>query len=178
MDIPKNKHVHIFDFDETLCKTNAEIKIKDLEQSIEYFMHPTDYPEWRLEGWVEKYPNRYEMDFSEFRGYPTLGVAIKGTLTLLKILLTSEEDLCVLVTGRDELSGPRAWLLNNEVDVDKMILMCSGDPNKRMCYESVINTTQPKKVTLYEDTRIYIDQCEEICRKYEISFTYNLINEK
>ena len=115
-----------------------------------------------------------ETNFSD----ENMSTAIVNLRFSLNVDLTSEEDLCVLVTGRDELSGPRAWLLNNEVDVDKMILMCSGDPNKRMCYESVINTTQPKKVTLYEDTKLYIDQCEEICKKYEVSFTYNLINER
>jgi len=178
MNLPKDKHVHIFDFDETLCKTNAEIKIVDHDQGLTMLMHPTDYPDWRNEGWVEQYPDRYEMDFSNFQGYPMYGTQIKGTTTLLKVLLTSEEDLCVLVTGRDELSGPRAWLLNNGIDVDKMILMCSGNPNKRPCYESVINTLQPKQVTLYEDTELYIEQCTEICKKYDVPFTYKLIDER
>ena len=114
------------------------------------------------------------MDFSSFQGYPVYGTPIKGTLGLLKVLLTSEEDLCVIVTGRDELSGPRAWLMNHGVDVDKMILMCSGDPNKRMCYESVINTLQPNQITIYEDTSIYIEQCREVCTKYKVPFDFKL----
>ena len=175
MNLPKNKHVHVFDFDETLCQTNAKIGIKDLEQGIEFLMHPTDYPDWALEGWLKKFPNRYELDFSNFRGYPIYGTPIKNVVTLLKILLTSDEDLCVLVTGRDELSGPRAWLLNNEIDVDKMILMCSGNPDKRMCYESVINTLQPSAITIYEDTETYINQCKEVCKKYEVPYDYKLI---
>jgi hypothetical protein len=175
LNLPKEKLVHIFDFDETLCKTNAKIKIKDLEQNMSFDMHPTDYPEWREEKWVERYPKRFSMDFSDFQGYPVYGVPIKGTIRLLKVLLTSDEDLCVVVTGRDELSGPRAWLMNNGVDVNKMILMCSGDPNKRMCYESIINTLQPNKIILYEDSQIYIDQCSEVCSKYEINFEWNLI---
>ena len=175
LNLPKNKHVHIFDFDETLCKTNGKVSIIDNDEEIRFFLHPSDYPEWREERWVENYPGRFEMDFSEFTGYPTKGTAISGTLTLLKILLTSEEDLCVLVTGRDELSGPRAWLLNHEVDVDKMIILCSGDPNKRMCYESVINTLQPNQITIYEDTSIYIEQCREVCTKYKVPFDFKLI---
>lgn len=178
MNLPKNKHVHIFDFDETLCKTNAKIKIEDLEQNVSFELHPTDYPSWREEGWPERYPGRYDMDFSSFQGYPLYGTAIHRTITLLKVLLTSEEDLCILVTGRDELSGPRAWLLNNNIDVDKMILMCSGDPNKRPCYESIINTLQPSKITIYEDTLVYIEQCSEICGKYEVEFDHKLIDER
>ncbi len=175
MELPKNKHVHIFDFDETLCKTNGEIIITDNDQEITFCMTPTNYPEWRLEGWVENFPGRFHMDFSDFTGYPIKGEPISGTLTLLKILLTSEDDPCVLVTGRDELSGPRAWLLAHGVDVDKMIMMCSGDPNKRMCYESVINTLQPQQVTIYEDSTVYVNQCQEVCTKYDIPFDAKIV---
>jgi len=175
LNLPKDKHVHIFDFDETLCKTNGKVRIRDNHQNLDFFLHPTDYSIWREEGWIENFPNRFDMDFQDFTGYPTKGVAIKGTLTLLKILLTSEEDLCVLVTGRDELSGPRAWLLNHEVDVDKMILMCSGDPNKKMCYESIINTLQPNQITIYEDAFVYIEQCRTTCTKYDVRFDFKHI---
>jgi len=177
LNLPKEKHVHIFDFDETLCKTNASITIKDKKYGVDIIMHPTNYPGWREEGHVEKHPGRYELDFSQFQGYPVYGEPIDKTVLLLKVLLTSDEDVCVLITGRDELSGPRAWLLNHGIDVDKMILMCSGNPNKRMCYESAINTLRPKKIYLYEDTPLYIDQCKEVCEKYEIAFYPNLIEE-
>tara|TARA_R110001592_G_scaffold188358_3_gene433507 strand:+ start:13477 stop:14010 length:534 start_codon:yes stop_codon:yes gene_type:complete len=177
MNLPKNKLVHIFDFDETLCKSNAKIKVEDLEQNMSFEIHPTDYPDWREEGWIESHPGRYELDFSNFQGYPLNGEAIKGTVSLLKVLLTSEDDLCVLVTGRDELSGPRAWLLNNGIDADKMILMCSGDPNKMMCYESIINTLQPKDVIIYEDSYVYVEQCRKVCKKYDIKFDYKIIDQ-
>ena len=123
LNLPKEKHLHIFDFDETLCKTNASITIKDKKYGVDIIMHPTNYPGWREEGHVEKHPGRYELDFSEFQGYPVYGEPIDKTVLLLKVLLTSDEDVCVLITGRDELSGPRAWLLNHGIDVDKMILV-------------------------------------------------------
>ena len=178
LNLPKNKHVHIFDFDDTLCKTNGLVKITDDECGVSFFLEAEEYPGWRLNGPGNSDLSRYSLDFSEFRGYPTKGVSIKSSVLLLRTLLLSDEDLCVMVTGRDELSGPKAWLRNHSVDVDKMILMCSGDPNKRMCYESVITTLEPNNITLYEDCQIYVDQCEEVCKKYGISFTYRLINEK
>ncbi len=175
MNLPKNKHVHIFDFDETLCKTNAEISVYDNEEDVTFFLHPTNYPAWREQQWVERFPGRFDMNFSEFQGYPTKGTPISGTVTMLKVLLTSEEDLCVLVTGRDELSGPRAWLLGQNIDADKMIIMCSGNPDKKPAYESVINTLQPAKITIYEDTDIYIEQCQTVCEKYNIPFDFRQI---
>lgn len=178
LNLPKEKHVHIFDFDDTLCKTNGLVKVTETDNDITFFLEAEEYPEWRING-LGSDVTKYDLDFSDFRGYPTKGVSIKSMVLLLRTLLLSEsEDLCVLVTGRDELSGPKAWLRNHDVDVDKMILMCSGDPNKRMCYESIISTLEPKQITLYEDCQIYVDQCEEICKKYEVSFTYRLINEK
>jgi len=170
MKLPKEKHVHIFDFDNTLCKSNGMVKIFDTEFGHDFYFTATEYSDWREERYVERFPDRYEMDFTEFTGYPLNGVAIQGTMTLLKVLLLSEEDLCVLVTGRDELSGPRAWLLNNEIDVDKMILICSGNPDKRMSYESVINTLQPSAITVYEDSLPAINQCKEVCTKYHVPF--------
>ncbi len=46
--------------------------------------------------------------------------------------------------------------------------MCSGDPNKRMCYESLINTFLPSFITIFEDCEVYINQCEEIAAKYKV----------
>ena len=175
MILPKQKAVHIFDFDETLCKSNGLVKITDVYDNTEMFLTATEYSDWREEGHIEDFPGRYAMDFSQFTGYPLRGQPISGTITLLKILLTSDEDLCVLVTGRDELSGHRAWMLNNEIDVDKMILLCSGNPNKRMSYESVINTLQPSSITVYEDSLPAIRQCEEVCKKYEVEFSFKRI---
>lgn len=175
MKFPKEKHIHIFDFDETLCKSNGLVKITDTQEDRVFHLSATEYSDWREKRYYEKYPGRFDMDFGDFTGYPLNGTAIKGTVTLLKILLLSSEDPCILVTGRDELSGPRAWLINNEVDVDKMILMCSGNPNKRMAYESVINTLQPLEITVYEDSQSAIDQCEEVCKKYDIKFNSKLI---
>ena len=175
MILPKQKAVHIFDFDETLCKSNGFVRIVDREYDSEMLLTATDYSDWREENWVENFPKRFNMDFSQFTGYPLNGTPISGTITLLKILLTSDEDLCVLVTGRDELSGPRAWMLNNEIDVDKMILLCSGNPNKRMSYESVINTLQPSSIIVYEDSLPAIKQCEEVCKKYEVEFSFKRI---
>ena len=175
MNFPKEKHVHIFDFDETLCKSNGLVKITDTQVGCVFHLSATEYSDWREKRDYEKFPGRFDMDFKDFTGYPLNGSAIKGTVTILKILLLSPDDPCILVTGRDELSGPRAWLLNNGIDVDKMILMCSGNPNKRMAYESVINTLQPLEITVYEDSAPAIAQCKEVCKKYDIKFNSKLI---
>ncbi len=164
----QNKHLVIFDFDETLCKTNGKVELRhnNLNTSEPTYLTPFEYAEFReLGGYDDKI---HELDFKDFIGYPKNGEPILPVLHQLFDVLKSESYIVALVTGRDELSGPKAWLNDNFVDTSKMILMCAGDPNKRMCYESLMNTYEPTSVTIYEDCKYYIAQCEEICAKYRV----------
>ena len=82
--------------------------------------------------------------------------------------MLDDSYICALVTGRDELSGPREFLNNWYIDTNSMILLCSADPNKKPCFEGLINTLIPSAVTIYEDCSAYIIQCEAVCAKYKI----------
>lgn len=162
----QNKHLVIFDFDETLCKTHGKVVCTDLETSEKQYLTPSEYSDFRELGDYDD--KKHDLNFSDFIGYPDKGEAILPVINKLFEALRSEQYLVALVTGRDELSGPKAWLGDNYVDTSKMLLLCSGDPNKRMCYESLINTYEPTDVTVYEDCTYYIAQCEEVCAKYQI----------
>ncbi|OUU74673.1 MAG: hypothetical protein CBC29_05975 [Methylococcaceae bacterium TMED69] len=178
--IPKNKKLIIFDFDETLCKTNGLIKrVKHTENGeIEDFLTPGEYSIWRETGEYNLNPKQWDLDFKSFTGYPNEGEIIPETFALLRRYLEQPEIYIVaLVTGRDELSGPYKFLEEKEIEVKKMIFLCSGDPNKRMCYESLFNTLHPSSVLVYEDAKAYITQCEEICLKYDIPFDFRLIGD-
>ena len=180
MNLPKNKPLVIFDFDETLCKTNGLIKRTKTGpdgQSSEDFLTPGEYSAWRETGEYNLNPNSWHLDFKSFTGYPNEGTPIQETFELLVSYLEYSTYTVALVTGRDELSGPYSFLVDHKINVDKMIFMCSGDPNKRMCYESLINTLQPSSVLIYEDATAYIDQCNEVCEKYNIPFDSQLIGD-
>ena len=180
MNLPKDKKLVIFDFDETLCKTNGLIKrtktSNDGHVDVD-FLTPGEYSSWRETNEYNINPLSWELDFRSFTGYPNEGSPIPETFELLIEYLNSSEYVVALVTGRDELSGPYSFLVDHSIDVDKMIFMCSGDPNKRMCYESLINTLRPSSILIYEDATAYIDQCREICIKYNISFDSRLIGD-
>jgi len=164
----QNKHLVIFDFDETLCKTNGKVVVmtKLPVTNHKKYLTPFEYAEFRESG--EYSETIHELDFKDFIGYPQNGEPILPVMNKLFDALKSEQYIVALVTGRDELSGPKAWLNDNFVDTSKMILLCAGDPNKRMCYEGLINTYEPTNVTVYEDCKYYIAQCEEVCSKYQI----------
>lgn len=175
MNLPKNKHLIIFDFDETLCKNNAKIPRKDNLKNLTDFITPGEYSKWRDTGEYDEDPSRWDLDFSEFTGFPRKGQPIEAAVSKLKQFLDDDSCLCTLVTGRDELSGPREFLNAIEVDTDKMILMCSGDPNKKPAFESLFNTLLPRSVTIYEDCPSYIAQCREVCSKYNLPFAAVLV---
>ena len=59
MNLPKEKHVHIFDFDNTLCKSNGMVKIFDTEFGHDFYFTATEYSDWREERYVERFPDRY-----------------------------------------------------------------------------------------------------------------------
>ena len=168
MHLPKNKHLVIFDFDETLCATNGKIQREDSRTGQTDFLTPGEYSSWREDGEYDLNPTRWTLNFSEFQGYPAKGEVIEQTFSKLRQYIEDPHYVVSLVTGRDELLGPHSFLRDNYINTENMILMCSGDPNKRMCYESLINTLNPHAITIYEDSVSYIKQCEEICAKYEI----------
>ncbi len=180
MNLPKNKNLVIFDFDETLCKTNGLIKrIKTTHdgRTVEDFLTPGEYSSWRETGEYNLNPSHWDLDFKSFTGYPNEGTPISETFELLKSYLSQPSYVVALVTGRDELSGPYSFLADHDIAVDKMIFMCSGDPNKRMCFESLLNTLNPSSVLIYEDATAYIDQCREVCAKYNVPFDSRLIGD-
>jgi len=177
MSLPKNKILVIFDFDETLCKTNGLVYISDKLKNKVIAMSPGQYSDWRELDEYEQNPLRWDMDFSEFTGYPKKGIAIDEIIKKLIDYIETKNVIVAIVTGRDELLGPKSWLekyIGNE-NLNKVILMCSGDPNKRMCYESLINTLEPVRIKIYEDSIYCINQCKEVCQKYNLNLISTLV---
>ena len=115
------------------------------------------------------------MDFSEFSGYPHQGVPNEKVINDLRFYANKDQYIVALVTGRDNLSGPKQFMKDYYVPVNKMLLTCSGSPNKRNCFRSLIETFEPKHVTIYEDAVQYIDQCLEICNEYHVPFSGILV---
>ena len=173
----QNNRLAIYDFDHTLCHSDGRVillnkktgeKIKEMT-AAEYTQIRED-EEWN--------PDEQEFDFDDFRGEPKNGRPIEWTMKMLRRDIEDPKCTVSLITGRDELSGPKAWLKNAGIDTKQVFLMCSGNPDKRPCYESVINTFEPDFVELYEDGMVYIHQCIEVCSKYSIAIdAYHITDE-
>lgn len=168
-----DKHLVIFDFDETLCKTNATITAVEKSTTNSFTIDSTKYADWR-----KKYPdahNDFDIDFSQFQRYPEKGELIEPIANKLKQYASNDNYIISLVTGRDNLAGPKQFLSDNYIPINKMFLMCSGDPNKKNCYRSLINTFEPEHVTIYEDSLVYIHQCFDVCARFKVHFSAVLV---
>ena len=170
-----DKHLVIFDFDETICRTNAKVKVENILRDSVIEMSPTEYSSWRSKKVYEKNPSEWKMDFSEFQGYPANGTPNEKVINHLRHYASNDQYIVALVTGRDNLKGPKQFMQEFYVPINKMLLMCSGDPNKRNCFRSLLNTFEPKHVTIYEDSIEYIHQCQEICCDNDVIFSGVLV---
>ena len=179
--IQQNKKIAIFDFDETLCATNGLVKrvdrLKPPDKSLT-LMTPGEYSDWRETGEYEEDPKRWLLDFTDFSGYPKNGTVIEETFhDLKKYLSLTEEYIVILVTGRDELIGPKKFLQDQGIDTSSIYFYCSGSPNKKMCYESLIVTFSPSSIVIYEDGLSYIRQCSDMCDLHNVEFKSVLVGD-
>ena len=176
LSMQKNR-LAIYDFDHTLCHSNGKVILFDKQSGKEIKqMTAAEYTEVReTNGWD---PKTQDFNFDDFRGAPVDATPIHYTIKLLKRDLSDPGCNVALITGRDELSGPKAWLKDQGIDVSKMFLMCSGNPDKKPCYETAINTFDPELIEIYEDGLVYIQQCIEVCKKYKIPVVGFLLSEE
>ena len=163
-----NKSLAIYDFDHTLCHSKGLVHVRNRETDEVESMTAQEYTDFRNEN-DEEVMIKYDFDFSDFQGKPKQGVPITWTFNKLIRDLNDETCTVALVTGRDELKGPKEWLENQGIDTSKMILMCSGNPDKSFCYESLLINVKPNNVEIYEDGIPFVNQCIEVCTKYGIT---------
>ena len=163
-----NKALAIYDFDHTLCHSDGKVHVKHTETGSEFQLTAQEYTDFRNDS-EESFIVQHEFNFDDFRGVPNNGTPI--TWTFNKLIRDIEDENCTvaLVTGRDELNGPKKWLEDHGIDTGKMILMCSGNPNKSFCYESLLMNIQPENVEIYEDGMPFVQQCIEVCQRYGVT---------
>ncbi len=166
MLLQKNKRLAIYDFDHTLCFSDGTVKVIDKETNqVTDRLTAMEYTAYRESNSFD--PITQNFDFSDFQGLPKNGKPIEWSMGKLRQDIKDPDCNVALVTGRDDLIGPKTWLNQEGINTDEMILMCSGDPNKSFCYESLLINLDPSSVEIYEDGKAYAMQCVDICMKYQ-----------
>ena len=177
MILKKNKRLAIYDFDHTLCFSDGVVLVTDKSTNeVTNRLSAMEYTAYRESDLFD--PTTQDFDFSDFQAPPKNGKPIIWSMRKLRQDIKDPDCYVALVTGRDDLLHPKNWLDKQGIDTNQMILMCSGDPNKSFCYESLLINLDPSVVEIYEDGKVFAMQCIDVCLKYKKPCDAYLITEE
>lgn len=108
LTINDNKEIFLFDFDDTIIRTEASIKVKDTDGSIKYITH-SELDKYQKKGCI--------IDFDE---YNDMGVLMNGKLIepVFSILKDKYKESTIgIVTGRDNPKLIKDFFLSKGIDI-------------------------------------------------------------
>ncbi len=133
----------IFDFDDTLIMSNANIKITHSDGSEE-ILSSHEYAKYK-----EKPGDKF--DYSEFDEYPQDAKLINDSFQRLKQAISSEGDVIIL-TARQNPTPVEDFLEDNGVGSVEVVGVGSSDPMEKARYVmSLIKDEKYNMVHVYED---------------------------
>ena len=162
--------LHIFDFDDTLIKSNAQINIShddgttsqlNSKEFATYVTKPGD-----------------EFDFSEFETYPQGGETIPQTFHKLQLAIEQAGANNVLVlTARSLVKPIRQFLKNNGLKQRIAIAtMGSADPAAKAQFVSQkLSENDYDRVHVYEDNIRNIQAIKQTAEDFDVEFSHTLV---
>jgi len=137
--------LHIFDFDDTLVKSDAKVKIKT--GSTTNFLSSEEYASYK-----EK-PGDI-LDFSDFDAYPKNPEIIEPVFAELKAAIALDgPDSVVILTARSNPSPVRLFLEANNIAPIHIEAVGSSDPMRKADYilSRVMSSPEINEVRVFED---------------------------
>jgi hypothetical protein len=155
---PKKRNLFIFDFDDTLAKTNSRIKVRNPKKG-EFMMTPAEYA-------VYKPDPQDEFDYSEFDELIEPKELPKYVRRLKSAIKTGQDVAIVTARGSEK---PVAQFLKN-VGVThgvKIAAVASSDPKKKTDYiERKLAANNYSDVVMYDDAPKNIETFKSLQKKY------------
>ena len=137
--------LHIFDFDDTLVKSEAKVRVKSGDDVNE--MTSEEYAKYR-----ERPGDVF--DFSDFDAYPKNPEIIEPVFAELKaaIALDGPESV-VILTARSNPSPVRLFLNANDIEPIHIEAVGSSDPMKKADYilSRIMSNPDISEVRVFED---------------------------
>jgi hypothetical protein len=140
------KTLHIFDFDDTLVKSDARVVITSPDGSVK---------ELSSEEYAKYTPQDGETeDFSDFDSYPKNPEIIEPVFEeLLNSIDSDGVSRVVILTARSNPVPVRAFLINNKIPKIHVEAVGSSDPRAKAEYilKRIINDDEIQTVRVFED---------------------------
>lgn len=164
------KVLYIFDFDDTLIKSDAKVLIQHHDGDISK-ISSAEYSSY-----VEKKGDIF--DFSDFETYPPNPRLIDYTFSILKHLLEKSKDNIYIITSRSESEPVKKCISDFGIYGIPVFAVNSSDPTVKA--NLVLKITEGgnyTKVHVFEDNIQNINAIEKAVKRKKMDFKYTLISE-
>ena len=153
----RSREIHVFDFDDTLVRTNSRIRVKS--SGGDFFLSPQEYAKYkRRPGDV--------FDYSDFEQViePEL---IPSTFLKLKAAIDSNgNDNVFILTARGNPVPVKEFLSSVGVDGIRIFATGTSDPQaKARIIEDEVNSRRIKRVYFYDDAAKNIEAVKNLRRR-------------
>ena len=165
-----SRTLYIFDFDDTLIKSDAQVIIHHPEGTSSR-LNSTEFAQYK------ERPGD-EFDFSQFEIYPPGGQTISSTFKKLQKVAQNFGPRNVIILTARNLSQPvRQFLKDQGLGINiPIIAVGSSNPSAKAAYViKRLDTGNYDGVHVYEDNFKNIDAIQKVVNDAGISFDYTLV---
>ena len=172
---PSFKHLIMFDFDDTLAKTEECIlvRLRENDRIIDHLNGQQEHDDYELD------ETKYYFDYSEFDTVSSSAKPIGEVIELLKKFLYEKDTKVIVLTARQVTSrdSVRGFLDRQGIDMNKVSVFCSGGSRMKSRYLArlIQRFNIRESVTVFEDNE---ENIADILRlEYDIpDLTFNAVN--
>ena len=150
---PSFKHLIMFDFDDTLAKTEecTLVRIKGSDRIIDHLSGQQEHDEYVLD------EAKYYFDYSEFETVSNSAKPIGEVIDLLKNCLNNKDTKVIVLTARQNMARDsiRSFLDRQGIDMNKVSVFCSGGSKMKSKYLArlIQRFNIRESVTVFEDSK-------------------------
>jgi bis(5'-nucleosidyl)-tetraphosphatase len=166
-----NRTLYIFDFDDTLIKSDAQVIIYHLDGTLSQ-LNSAEFARYK------ERPGD-EFDFSQFEIYPPGGQTISSTFKRLqKVAQSLGPRNVIILTARSSAGPVRQFLKDQGLKIDiPIIAVGNSNPSAKAAYAvKRLGTGNYDNVHVYEDNHKNINAIQNVAKQMGVRFDYTLIN--
>tara|TARA_R110002060_G_scaffold15376_3_gene21432 strand:- start:4292 stop:4867 length:576 start_codon:yes stop_codon:yes gene_type:complete len=162
-----NRTLHIFDFDDTLVKSDTLVRISHYDGAI------SELTSSEFAGYTALDGDSY--DFSEFETYPQNGMPISSMFKALRDSLNMlGSNNVVILTARSNDVPVYDFLVDHGIDRSiEVVTVGSSDPTRKgeYVYDRVLNDGYDD-IKVYEDNIKNINAIKNVLSDLDVNFSY------
>ena len=166
-----NSVLYIFDFDDTLVKSDARVMIHHVDGDISQ-LNSTEFAQYK------EMPGD-EFDFSEFEIYPPRARTISSTFKKLQNIARKLGPRNVIIlTARSSAQPVRQFLKDQGLKINvPIIAVGNSNPIAKATYVAKrLSVGNHNGIYVYEDNMKNINAIRDVAQDMNIDFNYTLIN--